>query len=259
MSDETTRSAAGAAAEEIAQVREEHWRAAGSDRVELGLIAGLLEMDISGAPAGPAIDPGEVLAAARAAIHGNLRRLDSARMLATATAFELLAADFPRGTVDRGRVERAVATAFEQAGHVRGPRPLSVEFDTYERDMAPMPRTWLRYWDNLPPAGRSVEELSARREEIIGLFRGPDLPTETAARLSEERERIEVELERRTRPEPNRVTDEMVTRAIDKGLGADLAGLGDRFVGEFLRPAVRGILEDILGIGPAAPEGVDRG
>lgn len=51
------------------------------------------------------------------------------------------------------------------------------------------------------------------------------------------------------------VTEEMVTRAIDKGLGGDLDGLGDRFVAEFLRPAVRGVLEDILGIDPAPTGG----
>lgn len=51
------------------------------------------------------------------------------------------------------------------------------------------------------------------------------------------------------------VTEEMVTRALDKGLGGDLDGLGDRFVAEFLRPAVRGVLEDILGIDPAPTGG----
>lgn len=55
------------------------------------------------------------------------------------------------------------------------------------------------------------------------------------------------------------VTESMITRAIDKGVGGDLDGLGDGFTEEFLRPAVRGVLEDILGIGPAAPGGADRG
>lgn len=49
------------------------------------------------------------------------------------------------------------------------------------------------------------------------------------------------------------VTDEMVTRALKKGVGGDLADLSPDFIEEFLRPAVKGVLEDILGIGPAAP------
>lgn len=47
---------------------------------------------------------------------------------------------------------------------------------------------------------RSIAELEDRRDEIIALFRGPTIGGEYAADLSDEKEAIEVELERRTRP-----------------------------------------------------------
>lgn len=51
-----------------------------------------------------------------------------------------------------------------------------------------------------PMLAGSNAELERRRQEIIETFRGPTIPAGSAVQLSDERERIEVELERRTRP-----------------------------------------------------------
>lgn len=286
------------AAEDIEQVREGRWRACGSERAELGLIAELLGIDTSGSDAGrplygPAIDPGEVLAAARAALSAPAQTISpffTEEMLERATAggvtdemvsralakgvggdLDGLGASFveeflrpavrgvledilgvePSSPLDRevpivpaegcsechappGGGHTGYCSKSAMRGGVRGARPLSVEFDTYERD-----RFQYRGRDcalgDIP-----VGELSARRQEIIQMMRGPDLPVEEAARLSHERELLEVELERRTRPEPYDQLGGWRNRALEAETRAA------RYAGRLAR--VSGRIEVLLGV-----------